>query len=344
MRQRKLLLPPFHGERMQRYGELMREVAEREIATLAARRAVRGCARACRRVTLEVILRAVFGVETATRLERCARRSREFARLDDRARADRAASRSSARDRRSSAAAASSARIAPVDAARLRGDPPSAAPRPDLEERDDILSLLLQARHEDGTPMSDEELRDELMTLLVAGHETTATVAGLGDRAARAPPRGAGRASRRRRRRAARVRSTPSSRRRCACARCCRSSRGSSRADARSAASCCPRASIVAPCIYLVHRRPDVYPEPARASGPSASSSGPPAPTRWIPFGGGVRRCLGASFALFEMRIVLQAIARQRAAARRRSPRRARRAGGRSRSRPRARRARSSPR
>ncbi len=94
---------------------------------------------------------------------------------------------------------------------------------PDLAEREDILSLLLAARHEDGSPMSDEELRDELMTLLVAGHETTATsLAWAVERLvrhpehARAPARGG-------RRRRGRVRSTRWSRRRCACARSWRS-------------------------------------------------------------------------------------------------------------------------
>ena len=172
MAQRKLLLPPFHGERMQRYGELMREVAEREIERWPRGEPFQLWPR-MQAVTLEVIMRAVFGMQeggAARPPARGAPRARSTGRPagsscslmgflgPDRARAH-AALPARARARRRAA---------------LERDPRPPR-RPDLEERDDILSLLLQARHEDGSPMSDEELRDELMTLLVAGHETTAT-------------------------------------------------------------------------------------------------------------------------------------------------------------------------
>jgi cytochrome P450 len=68
-----------------------------------------------------------------------------------------------------------------------------------------------------------------------------------------------------------------------------------------------PVGSIVAPCIYLVHRRPDVYPDPL-AFRPERFLENPAGTYTWIPFGGGVRRCIGASFALFEMRTVLQTV------------------------------------
>ena len=165
--------------------------------------------------------------------------------------------------------------------------------------------MLLLARHEDGSPMSDEELRDELMTLLVAGHETTASsLAWAIERLVRHPSAlarlreeaeaGGSEYARRGLKETLRAAPDPLAR---ACA--------SSRSRWRSAAACCPPASTVAPCIYLVHRRADVYPDPL-AFRPERFLEEPAGTYTWIPFGGGVRRCLGASFALFEMRIVLQ--------------------------------------
>jgi len=176
----------------------------------------------------------------------------------------------------------------------------------DLEQRDDILSLLIQATHEDGSPMRDEELRDELMTLLVAGHETTATMVGLVvGRWLRLPAKlkrlstelaeGEDRyldavISETLRLRpvipiVARWLSEPM----------------------EVGGRVLPAGVSVAPCIYLVHRRPDVYPDPERFL-PERFLENPPGTYTWIPFGGGVRRCLGASFAQFEMKSVLRAI------------------------------------
>ena len=171
MEQRKLLLPPFHGKRMQRYAELMSRIAADEIERWPLGRPYRLRPR-MQAVTLEIILRAVFGVEEGERLERL---RVELRRLLDMITTPRRA-----------------LFLVLLGPQRLRGFPPFrrhmervdgliydqiAARRraPDVGERDDILSLLLEARHEDGAPMSDAELRDELMTLLVAGHETTAT-------------------------------------------------------------------------------------------------------------------------------------------------------------------------
>ena len=86
-----------------------------------------------------------------------------------------------------------------------------------------------------------------------------------------------------------------------------------------------PAGVTVAPCIYLLHRRRDVYPEPLRFR-PERFLERPAGTYTWIPFGGGVRRCLGASFALFEMRIVLQELVRRARARGPRSPSRAHRA------------------
>jgi cytochrome P450 len=173
-------------------------------------------------------------------------------------------------------------------------------------ERSDVLSLLLEARDDDGNPMSDEELRDELLTLLVAGHETTATaLAWTIDLLLHRP---------------AILRNLVAA-----------ADSGDNRVlDATIKESLrirpvvpivarmlqqpftvlghdLPRGAVVAPCIYLTQRRDDVYREPARFN-PERFLDDAPDPYAWLPFGGGVRRCLGASFATFEMRVVLRTI------------------------------------
>jgi cytochrome P450 len=171
MVQRKLLLPPLHGERIARYADLMTAIAEEEIARWPLGEPMRLLPR-MQSVTLEVILRTVFGVSERDRLEQL---RRELQRLlgwttDPRLLALVAL----IGPRRLAASSRFRAARRPVDEllldeiARRRG-------APGVEERDDILSLLVQARHEDGRPMSDEEVRDELVTMLVAGHETNAT-------------------------------------------------------------------------------------------------------------------------------------------------------------------------
>ena len=171
MSQRKLMLPPFHGERMRGYEQTMAEVAAEEIESWPAGQpyAVRP---AMQRITLEVIIRTVFGVQDD------ARRARLRAALanalewgSDPRRMAMLATLGPAADR----ALDLFRRVrAPADEL-IYDEIRARRGAADLEERDDVLSLLLQARHEDGSAMSDEELRDELMTLLVAGHETTAS-------------------------------------------------------------------------------------------------------------------------------------------------------------------------
>jgi cytochrome P450 len=177
---------------------------------------------------------------------------------------------------------------------------------PELEQRDDILSMLVQARYEDGEPMSEQELRDELMTLLVAGHETTATsLAWALERLMRHPHM----IERLRDELAigedeyldAVVKETlrlrpvlPIVVRRLA-------------EPTEIGGRLLPAGVSVAPCIYLIHRRDDIYPEPERFR-PERFLESPAGTYTWIPFGGGVRRCLGASFAIFEMKTVLSAV------------------------------------
>jgi cytochrome P450 len=173
---------------------------------------------------------------------------------------------------------------------------------PDLAARDDVLSMLLLARDEDGRGLSDAELRDELMTLLVAGHETTAnSLAWAFERLARTPgglERVAGDAAYAE----AAVRETLRLRPVIALV-----ARRLMR-DAEIAGRVLPEGAVLTPCILLVHRRPDVYPDPD-AFRPERFLERPPGTYTWIPFGGGIRRCVGATFAEMELQVVLRTIA-----------------------------------
>jgi cytochrome P450 len=168
---------------------------------------------------------------------------------------------------------------------------------------DDVLSMLVQARHEDGSAMTDREIRDELMTLLVAGHETTATsLAWAVERLARHPDAWARLQADGEPYADAVVKETlrlrpvlPVVVRRLA-------------TPTEVAGFDLPAGVIVAPCIWLLHRREDVYPQATRFR-PERFLEQKPGTYTWIPFGGGVRRCLGAAFAELEMRIVLLAMA-----------------------------------
>jgi cytochrome P450 len=176
----------------------------------------------------------------------------------------------------------------------------------DLHERDDIMSLLIGARYDDGAPMSDQELRDELITLLIAGHESTATMlAWAFERLVRHPDK------------LARLRDEALSgedayadavvketlRLRPVLSFVLRRLSEPMEVGGRSL----PAGAWLAPCGYLIHRREDIYPEPLRFL-PERFLENPPSTYEWLPFGGGVRRCLGASFAQLEMKEVLRAV------------------------------------
>jgi cytochrome P450 family 135 len=171
---------------------------------------------------------------------------------------------------------------------------------PRAGERTDVFSLLLAARDEDGEPLSDQELRDELMTLLVAGHETTATaMAWTLERIVRHPEV------------LERLRDEPDGDYLDAVIKETLRLRPVVPAVARKlmvptefGGWQLPAGVHIAPSIYLLHRRPDLYPDPT-AFKPERFLERPPGTYEWIPFGGGVRRCLGASFALMEMKVVL---------------------------------------
>jgi cytochrome P450 len=304
MAQRKLMLPSFHGERMQRYGDLMTEIAQTEIARWPTADPFALWPR-MQAVTLEVIMRAVFGIEEEDRLARLRALLRHM--LDWTTQPLRLLPLATLGPVRVERLGLFSRAKRPVDEMlfeeiRRRRDDPTVA------ERDDVLSLLVQARHEDGAPMSDEELRDELLTLLVAGHETTATaLAWAIERLVRHPDKlerlsdevlaGDDAYLDAVAKETLRLRPVlPIVIRRLT-------------APMEIGGHLLPPGTGVCPCIYLVHRRPDVYPDPYSFR-PERFLEQPAGTYTWIPFGGGIRRCLGASFALFEMKVVLSEIVR----------------------------------
>ena len=305
MAQRRLLLPPFHGERMKAYGELMTELAERELDGWPEGDLVAVRPR-MQRLTLEIVMRAIFGVSDARRLDRL--RGALGAMLDWTLDPSRLALLVAAGPRRIDRLPAFRRVMGPLDAV-IAEEIARRRRVPDLAERDDILSMLLTARRDDGSPLTDAELRDKLVTLLVAGHETTATaLAWALERLARHPA-----VWERLRAEAAAgddayldatVKETLRLRPVLAIVQ------RNLVEPMEIGGLRLPAGIAVAPCVYLVHRRPDVYPDPL-AFRPERFLESPPGTYTWIPFGGGVRRCLGASFALFEMTTILRAVARR---------------------------------
>jgi cytochrome P450 len=305
---RRVMLPPFHGDRMRAYEPIVREAAEREIARWPTDRpfAVHPSMQA---ITLEVILRAVFGVADVKRRERLraglidllgstASAGLQFAVLLSR--------RFGGRDPlvRLQALMAKIDEILLVEIAERRAEVDAG------RARDDIGSLLVAARFEDGGRMEDREVRDQLMTLLVAGHETTATaLAWTLDLLARHPDVLARLVSELGSRDDAYLRAViaESLRLRPVVPLAGRRLTSELRADGLVL----PAGTDVTPAIWLAHTRPDTYPEPY-AFRPERFLDRAPTTYAWVPFGGGVRRCLGAAFAEMEMRVVLTAILQQR--------------------------------
>jgi cytochrome P450 len=300
---RKLMLPAFHGERMRAYEDLISEVARSEVDSwrLGSTFPIHPRMQA---VTLEVILRAVFGVSDASRLERLggllAGMLADMAspRLQVRVLMARRFDREDPMQelRRKSK---------PVDDL-LQAEIAERRADPALAERTDILSMLVAARFEDGEPMSDEELRDQLITLLLAGHETTATaLAWTFDLLLRNPQQ----LSRLKAELAEggeeylRAVISESLRLRPVVPLAGRRLHSALRVDGYEL----PEGTDVTPAIWLAHTRADIYPEPLKFR-PERFLEGSPEPYAWVPFGGGARRCLGAAFAEFEMRVVLREV------------------------------------
>jgi cytochrome P450 family 135 len=313
LRQRRLMLPAFHGQRMRSYAEAMQTATDLEVDSWPVGTPFSMMA-SMQSLTLRVIIRVVFGYEPGPAADELQRRLRAMIEPVARPRgllllqllgrfgADRrAVTRFEAQKRQVD-------ELLYAEIARRRAEP-------DLDERSDVFSALLLAQDEHGERLSDREVRDELVTLLLAGHETTAVGlawtfdlllhspaihkrASEGDEeyldavvkeALRLRPviPGVGRV----------VRSEPF----------------------RLGGYEIPPGVEINPSIRVIHRRSDLYPEPGAFRPERFLGAGAPDTYTWIPFGGGTRRCLGASFALMEMRIVLRRVL-ERAALRPASP------------------------
>jgi cytochrome P450 len=300
---RKLMVPAFHGERMRAFGPLVEEIVNREIDgwPLETPFAIHPRMQA---VTLEVILRAVFGVSEKVRLARLRTlltgllRESSSPALQLRVLIARRLGRSGPLDeiRRTNEEVDE---LLAAEIADRRADPK-------LEDRTDILSQLMASRFEDGSSMDDGELRDQLMTLLLAGHETTATaLAWTFDLLLRNPDA------------LVRLREELNSESddylRAVISESLRLRPVIPLAGRRLHADLpvngytLPAGTDVTPAIWLTHTRGDLYPDPL-AFKPERFLESPPKTYGWIPFGGGVRRCLGAAFAEFEMRVVLRQV------------------------------------
>jgi cytochrome P450 len=298
MHQRKLMLPAFHGERLRRYRAIMVEATDRVLARWPAGEPIslRPHAQA---ITLEVIVRAVFGVHEPEPHEHL--RALVSGVLDRLTRVRRMVLIAALGPDSPRIVALFRRELGALDAELYRLIAERRTAR-DLAARDDVLSTLLLARDEDGRGLSDAELRDELMTLLVAGHETTAnSLAWAFERLARTPG-GLERVAGDDAYAEAAVRETLRLRPVIAVV-----ARRLTRA-AEVGGRLLPEGTVVTPCILLVHRRPDVYPDPD-AFRPERFLDRAPGTYTWIPFGGGVRRCIGATFAQMEMQVVLRRIA-----------------------------------
>jgi cytochrome P450 family 135 len=310
MRQRKLLLPSFHGEAIERYTEMIAAVAEREIDSWPVGRGF-ALAPRMQAITLDVIMAGVFGIEGCPEhgtpehglrsvLKRLVAASTwpiaQFGELVNLAREE---------------------PIGPMRLGLEMLDRPTYSViehrRRDesLGERRDILSLLLQATTEDGEAMNDREVRDELLTLVLAGHETTAnSLAWTWERLVRSPS---------------------------AHERLREAVRGEEEAAETIEATIVEgmRSRPVVPIIgrrvtvpwqlgpyglsaetpimmsiLLLHHRDDIYPDPFEFR-PERWLGRKPGTYEWIPFGGGIRRCLGSALAMAEQRVVLEAMARR---------------------------------
>ncbi len=286
LRQRRLMLPPFHGEALARWRETIAALAHAELDTWETGRPVRAHTR-MQTLTLEVILRVVFGTgdpELRDAIRRTLDMTTSMPRL-----------------------VAMSLVQRPVGpwATFMR-----AVKRLDglLYERIDadvddgsVLAVLRSARHEDGSPPSREELRDQLVTLLAAGHETTAGALGWAlERLARHPDVLA---------RASDEQYLEAVIKEVLRVRPVLSIVGRKTLEPFEVGGwTIPPGIHVVPCIYLTHRRADLWDDPT-AFRPERFLDGAPEPYAFIPFGGGRRRCLGAAFATLEMREVLRAVA-----------------------------------
>jgi cytochrome P450 family 135 len=298
VKRRKLMLPPFHGERMKGYSEMMAEVTRREVATWPVGEPFELWPR-MQEITLEAIMRVVFGPAETDRLRRLRYLLRRLTNwMNDPRRLNLLAAAGPGRFAGNSDYRGMMGPVedAVLEQVRLR--------QRDPEHTDgmDIASMLGEARYEDGSPMTEQDLRDELVTLLTDG-PTSSLLSWAFERILRHPEQ------------YARLRTEIDA------------GEDDAYLDAivKETMRLCPAAPIVvrkllapmelggyaipagttvAPCVHLVHRREDVYPQPL-AFRPERFLERPAGTYTWIPFGGGVRRCLAASYAQLLMKQVI---------------------------------------
>jgi cytochrome P450 len=310
MRQRKLLLPPFHGKAIAQYEQMIADAADREIAKWPVGKPF-ALAPSMQAITLDVIMSGIFGIEGKPKFGTPEHGLRTAVKQ---------------------LVAASTWPVAQVAELMNIGrdeavgftklgleilDRPTYAviaqrrKAADLEDRGDIMSLLMQARTEDGEALTDKELRDELLTLVLAGHETTAnSLAWAWERLVRYPDardalvdavRGddeehSAQMIEATITEAMRVRPViPMIGRRVS-------------VPWRLGDHAVEAGTPVAMSILLLHHREDLYPDPF-AFKPERFLGRKPGTYEWIPFGGGIRRCLGAALAMAEQRVVMRAMA-----------------------------------
>jgi cytochrome P450 len=310
LRQRKLLLPPFHGEAIERYVAMIAEAAERAIDHWPLN-APLALAPRMQSITLDVIMSGILGVDG-----RPQRGTPEYGlrrTVNQLAKASTTPLAKLAELMNLGSAEPVGLQKRGVDLLNRFTYPVIAARRaaPDLEERSDILSLILRARTEDGEALSDHEVRDELLTLVLAGFETTAnSLAWTWERLVRSPDahdrlRDAVRAGQdadghveRTILEAMRARPViPAIGRRVT-------------VPWQLGEYGVPAGTPIVMSILLVHHREDLYPDPY-AFRPERWLGHKPGTYEWIPFGGGTRRCLGATLAMSEQRVVLKTMARR---------------------------------
>ena len=303
---RTLLQPPFHRDRIDHYRDAILRICAEEIASWPLREPIELLPR-MQAITLKSIMSVIFGVTGGPAEERLHARIRDLfgwaANPLHMARLHVAHRRGSDLPKSFLAVRDPFDRVVLEEIDRARQDPR-------LPERDDILAMLLKARHDDGSPMDDRDLRDQMVTLLIQGHQTTAAALGWAlERLMRHPEA------------FERLRADVQS--------------GSEEyLDAvfketlrvRPSLFIIPRlvvrqpyqlgeyeipvGGLVVPCIYLLHRREDIYPEPA-AFRPERFLEQPEGKYTWIAFGGSDRHCIGRSFATAEFKEVLRMIVQQ---------------------------------
>ena len=310
MRQRKLLLPPFHGEAIARYADMIADVTDRELARWPVGEPI-ALAPRMQAITLDVIMSAVFGIEGVPATGTPEHRLR---------RATRAVLDASTKPLAQVGELTNIGREEPVGITKVALgflDRPAyrvIAERrgaTDLEDRRDILSMLLLARTEEGEALSDREVRDELLTLVLAGHETTANqLAWTWERLVRAPD------AYDRLRAAVREDGDAADEIEAVITESMRARPvipivgRRVQLPWRLGEYAVPAGTPVSMSILLIHHREDLYPDPF-AFRPDRWHGHRPGTYSWLPFGGGTRRCLGAALAMAEMRVVLEAMTRR---------------------------------